>query len=705
MRYNTDSSLSVCPADGLLSYVRIMVVVDIDGLPVVFPYPTLYPEQLGYMKQLKRALDSGGHAVLEMPSGTGKTITLLSLITAYLTTCTTDKSFRKFVYCTRTVEEMQKVLDEMKILVSSRERELNVPNDLLTVGLASRRHLCVHPTVSHMETSAIDSGCRALTSAWVRDAVQNGAADSVEYCKFFESYDKEGTDVILRPGVYAMDDLREYGLRRQWCPYFLARHSISLANVVVYSYHYLLDPKVAGVVSSELPPESIIVFDEAHNIDNVCIEALSVDLEATTLRSASENVTQLNSSLSKTKQDSAKRLRNEYERILSGLPIAESNAQMLQAPPGSLFGSGDDVPRAPVLPDDVLKEAVPESVRKAEQFVAFLNKLLIFLRARTTHESVSHERPGPFLHEMTVACSERDTKSFQATYDRLVSLLMTIQVSSWSEFRPLFLVGDFVTLLATYEKEGMAVIMEPYNDFTGEHEPLLRLACLDASLAIRWITQKFHTVVLSSGTLSPLDTYPRMLNFPVVVSASFNMSMERRCVCPLIMTRGSDQIPLSSRYNDRQTEDIPRNYGHALIQLAKSVPDGIVVFFVSYVFMEQVVAIWSGVSGVLEELQRHKLVFVETQDAIEASLAIQNYKAACDSGRGAIFISVARGRAAEGIDFDGHYGRACLCLGVPFQYTESRVLRARLRFLSEKYQIQEDDFLIFDVRFSSMSIL
>ena len=33
---------------------------------------------------------------------------------------------------------------------------------------------------------------------------------------------------------------------------------------------------------------------------------------------------------------------------------------------------------------------------------------------------------------------------------------------------------------------------------------------------------------------------------------------------------------------------------------------------------------------------------------------------------------------------------------MPFQYTESRVLKARLRFLAERYEIQEDDFLVFD---------
>ena len=37
-----------------------------------------------------------------------------------------------------------------------------------------------------------------------------------------------------------------------------------------------------------------------------------------------------------------------------------------------------------------------------------------------------------------------------------------------------------------------------------------------------------------------------------------------------------------------------------------------------------------------------------------------------------------------------------LCIGVPFQYTESRILKARLQFLREKYRIRENDFLSFD---------
>jgi Rad3-related DNA helicase len=39
-------------------------------------------------------------------------------------------------------------------------------------------------------------------------------------------------------------------------------------DVIIYSFHYLLDPKVADQVSKELAKDAIVVFDEAHNIGN-----------------------------------------------------------------------------------------------------------------------------------------------------------------------------------------------------------------------------------------------------------------------------------------------------------------------------------------------------------------------------------------------------------------------------------------------------
>jgi Rad3-related DNA helicase len=54
-----------------------------------------------------------------------------------------------------------------------------------------------------------------------------------------------------------------------------------------------------------------------------------------------------------------------------------------------------------------------------------------------------------------------------------------------------------------------------------------QLSCLDASLAMRPVFQKFQTVVITSGTLSPIDLYPRILNFNPVAIQSFAMTLTR----------------------------------------------------------------------------------------------------------------------------------------------------------------------------------
>lgn len=90
-----------------------------------------------------------------------------------------------------------------------------------------------------------------------------------------------------------------YGKEKGWCPYFLARHMVQFANVVVYSYQYLLDPKVAGIISKEMQRESVVVFDEAHNIDNVCIEALSVSVRTQTLEGARRNLNKMRQEIEK----------------------------------------------------------------------------------------------------------------------------------------------------------------------------------------------------------------------------------------------------------------------------------------------------------------------------------------------------------------------------------------------------------------------
>ncbi|KAL3657144.1 hypothetical protein V7S43_017938 [Phytophthora oleae] len=682
--------------------------VDIDGLEVLFPYERMYSEQLQYMRELKRALDAQGHCMLEMPTGTGKTVSLLSLVLAYKHAHPTAG---KLVYCTRTVPEMAKCVEEIKKLVKYRESHYGDKAQVTAVCLSSRRNMCVHSRVmAHADGEDVDGQCRKMTASWVRAKAAKAREDAdgdvsmqgeevrpVETCSFYEKYSsRKSDDTVLPPGVYSVDDLKELGAEKGWCPYFLTRYVVTFADVVVYNYQYMLDPKVSQLVSRSFEKESIVVFDEAHNIDNVCIEALSVDLDRRSLDRASRNLTTLSSQVNKLKQADKSRLDAEYRRLVEGLRSSNAVVAPTYTNPATnqqIDTNNDILIANPVLPDDVLDEAIPGNIRRAEHFVAFMRRLIEYLRQRIRVRQVESETPQAFLHQLHQAIS-MEIKPMKFCYTRLNSLLRTLEVTNLEEYNSLTDVADFATLVATYA-EGFMLIIEPFDSASGVHDPVLQLSCLDASLAIRPVFERFSSVIITSGTLSPIDLYPRLLNFNPVIRESLPMSVYRSSICPLVITRGSDQTPVSTKFDLRDDLSVVRNYGTLLLEMAACTPDGMVCFFPSYLYMEKIIGQWDSL-GVLKRVLANKLLFIETKDIVETTLALDNYKKACDCGRGAIFFSVARGKVAEGIDFDRHYGRAVILFGIPFQYTLSNTLRARLEYLRYTHQIREGDFLTFD---------
>ncbi|GFF42527.1 DNA repair helicase rad15 [Aspergillus lentulus] len=650
----------------------------IDDLPVLFPYPRIYPEQYAYMCDLKKTLDAGGHCVLEMPSGTGKTVSLLSLIIAYQQHY---PEHRKLIYCSRTMSEIEKALAELKELMKFRTQQLGYTEDFRALGLTSRKNLCLHPSVKREKSgTVVDARCRSLTAGFVKEKKERG--EDVELCIYHENLDLLEPHNLVPPGVFTLDGLLKYGEEHKQCPYFSARRMMPYCNVIIYSYHYLLDPKIAERVSRELSKDCIVVFDEAHNIDNVCIEALSIDITEDSLRKATRGANNLERKISEMKSSDAEKLQNEYSKLVEGLREAE------QARDEDQFIAN------PVLPDDLLKEAVPGNIRRAEHFVAFLKRFIEYLKTRMKVTHTISETPPSFLtHVKDLTFIERKPLRFCA--ERLTSLVRTLELINIEDYQPLQEVATFATLVSTYDK-GFLLILEPFESETATvPNPVLHFTCLDAAIAIKPVFDRFSSVIITSGTLSPLEMYPKMLGFPTVLQESYTMTLARRSFLPMIVTRGSDQAQISSSFQIRNDPGVVRNYGNIVLEFSRITPDGIVVFFPSYLYMESIISMWQGM-GILDSIWNYKLILVETPDSQESSLALETYRTACCNGRGAILFCVARGKVSEGIDFDHHYGRAVLCIGVPFQYTESRILKARLEFLRENYRIRENDFLSFD---------
>ncbi|KAF2862257.1 DNA repair helicase [Piedraia hortae CBS 480.64] len=651
---------------------------EIDGLPVLFPYPRIYPEQYAYMCDLKRTLDAGGHCVLEMPSGTGKTVSLLSLIVAYQQFY---PDHRKLIYCSRTMSEIEKALLELKALMKYRADQLSYEEDFRGLGLTSRKNLCLHPSVKREKSGAVvDARCRSLTAGFVKEKKERG--EDVPVCIYHDNLDLLEPHNLIPPGVWTLDGMLQYGEQQKQCPYFTARRMMPFCNVIIYSYHYLLDPKIAERVSKELSKDCIVVFDEAHNIDNVCIESLSIDLTEDSLRKAARGASNLEHKVAQLKETDAEKLQNEYAKLVEGLRQAD------EAREEDAFMSN------PVLPGDLLKEAVPGNIRRAEHFVSFLKRFVEYLKTRMKVLHVISETPPSFLqHLKELTLIERKPLRFCA--ERLTWLVRTLELTNVEDFQSLQEVASFATLVATYDT-GFILILEPYESDTATvPNPILRFACLDAAIAIRPVFERFSSVIITSGTISPLEMYPKILGFDAVVQESYSMTLARRSFLPMIVTRGSDQAQISSGFQTRDDPQVVRNYGNLLIEFSKLTPDGVVVFFPSYLYMERVISAWQRME-ILDGIWQNKLILVETPDSQETSLALETYRTACSNGRGAVLLCVARGKVSEGIDFDHHYGRTVICIGVPFQYTESRVLKARLEFLRENYRIRENDFLSFD---------
>lgn len=142
-------------------------------------------------------LDAGGHCVLEMPSGTGKTVSLLSLIVAYQQH---NPEHRKLIYCSReygpissislltrsgTMSEIEKALAELRALMKYRTEQLGYEEDFRGLGLTSRKNLCLHPSVKREKSGAVvDARCRSLTAGFVKEKKERG--EDVELCIYHD---------------------------------------------------------------------------------------------------------------------------------------------------------------------------------------------------------------------------------------------------------------------------------------------------------------------------------------------------------------------------------------------------------------------------------------------------------------------------------------------------------------------------------------
>jgi DNA excision repair protein ERCC-2 len=372
-------------------------------------------------------------------------------------------------------------------------------------------------------------------------------------------------DILLNKGIYTLEDLKEFGEKKNVCPYYLTRQYLYRANIIVFNYAYMIDPKISSAVSGELEKECVVVFDECHNMDNACIEGLTIHINRKMLQLAVKNIEKLKGLVDETKKTNQKKLQNEYNQLLKSLEETSL---------GNRKQFKNDLLSFKKVDDKEISNIMPGNIRKADHFLAFVRRICIYIKEQLAENELKILHPTHFMYQLQYE-KHVDKKGLQFAHDRLNSLLNTLEVIDVEEYSSLKVVVDFGAMIANYE-DGFSIIIDPYPEDDLILDPMLIFYCMDASIAVKPLFEKYRNVILTSGTISPLETYAKLLNFKPRIMKSFGNTLPRNAIYPLIVSKGTDQLQMSSKFDDREDKAIIRNYGSLLADLCATVPDGIV---------------------------------------------------------------------------------------------------------------------------------
>jgi regulator of telomere elongation helicase 1 len=146
------------------------------------------------------------------------------------------------------------------------------------------------------------------------------------------------------------------------------------------------------------------------------------------------------------------------------------------------------------------------------------------------------------------------------------------------------------------------------------------------------------------------------------------------------LSAGPNGKLLRADFANRDTEAYKTELGSALAGMLRVIPDGALVFFPSYGVMSSCITHWqSPAVGLWRRIcERKKTALVEARAASELAAQIATFNTAVESGGGAVFFAVARGKVSEGVDFADAHGRAVIVTGLPYPpQFDARVLLKR----------------------------
>ncbi|KNC49459.1 uncharacterized protein AMSG_11882 [Thecamonas trahens ATCC 50062] len=587
--------------------------------------------------------------------------------------------------------------------------------------LASREQYCIHPRVS--KSARRNDECKAL--------LEHAG------CGFNHNVQRLASDPVFSTKVWDIENLVSAGRRKRGCPYFASKNLAETADIVFCPYNYLVDPLVRGSMSIALS-NAIVILDEAHNIEDSCRDAGSAQLTLDSLDHAQKDL-----DAGRKTSDTA---RAAYEPLL--VVIDAVLGWLRNTAASSLRGVEYEVEESPELAGRSLLAALEQMGLTPSSLVVVRAALKSANDIRQEKSKRDSAEGGPRdddnTHVLTaetfvvletllfvVDICVRDDGVHAADYVMLVRKVRKAQFGRGRGGRGggrggrggrgggHMDSGLFSTPNRHRQRRGArsaqrAFASSPLSAVTvgsghggaspgssgnqggsgpsrsaGEtgFETSLNFWCMNPGIVFNSLAGESRSVILTSGTLSPLDSFESelMAPFPIVLEAGHVIDMEKQVfVTPLVQAPSG--YTLNSTWKHSNTLEFQDQLGETVKALAHIVPHGMLVFVTSYTLLDKLVKRWKE-TGLYAQLSQLKRVVQEPRAKADFEgtmakfyAAIKGSKASPPTIGGAVLLAVYRGKVSEGIDFSDDNARSVLCVGIPYPNIKDRKITIKRRY-------------------------
>ena len=200
--------------------------------------------------------------------------------------------------------------------------------------------------------------------------------------------------------------------------------------------------------------------------------------------------------------------------------------------------------------------------------------------------------------------------------------------------------------------------------------------CLNPAVSFETFKEETRSIVLTSGTLSPMSSFSSELDVPFALRLEANHVIDRRQVWIRTLSHGPAGQSLNATYKNAESYAFQDELGRVVAQVCETVPHGVLLFLPSYAMLNKLSERWkqSG-SRIWQRMSARKVVVAEPRFSDEFESCIRHYydviKATDEAPNedgvdGALFMAVCRGKVSEGLDFADNHARAVICVGIPF---------------------------------------